>query len=161
LCIVREGEHMAAPSLQDVLSAVPAARIDEMNEIIPGVQADKKTLSAVLKEVGNKRGVVLFNGSDSPIITLHTMERKKPRLEIELQTALIKAPEGYCYRQSITREEFPKNEDGLLQAICWGKKMLKRVRDEGTCPDCLPRRRMKVEGTPKCCEHLLKEAVGL
>jgi hypothetical protein len=152
---------MAAPSLQDVLAAVPAARIDEMNEIIPGVQADKRNLSALLQEVGKKRHVALSNGSDLPAIILHVTGSRKPHLEMELQTALIKAPEGYPFRHLITREEFPKNEDGLLQAICWGKKMLKRVRDEGTCPDCLPRRRMKVEGTPKCCEHLLKEAVGL
>jgi len=152
---------MAAPSLQDVLAAVPAAKIDEMNEIIPGVQADKKTLSALLQEVGKKRHVAMSNGSDLPAIILHVTGSKKPRLEMELQTATVRAPEGYPFRHVITSEEFPKNEDGLLQAICWGKKMLKRVRDEGTCPDCLPRRRMKVEGTPKCCEHLLKEAVGL
>jgi len=163
---------MAAPSLQDVLAAVPAARVDAMNELVPGVQASPQNLSTLLGHIKNEKHVDLEMPGNHPSIGLCVPKGKSKLF------AAVKGPEeawrigGDPNREMqdapvVARKTFEPTADGLLEAICWAKKGLKRLREEGTCPDCqnkqhqYPRKKLKAEGMPKCCECMLKAAVGL
>ena len=162
---------MAAPSLQDVLAAVPAARIDAHNEIIPGVQASPQNLNTLLDYIKKEDHVELEMGKNYPSIGLCLPKGKK------LFAAVKGHEEAWRPRDNdnrylhdvpvIARETFKPTTDGLLEAICWAKKGLKRLREEGTCPDCqnkqhqYPRKKLKAEGMPKCCGCMPKAAVGL
>jgi hypothetical protein len=163
---------MAAPSLQDVLAGVPAARIDAWNELIPGVQASPQNLSTLLGHIKKAKHIELDVPGNQPSIGL-CLPKSKSKL-----FAAVKGPEEAWRPRSdptlevretpvVARDTFEPTADGLLEAICWAKKGLKRLREEGTCPDCqskpnqYPRKKLKAEGMPKCCECMLKAAVGL
>jgi len=159
----------AMASLQDVLAAVPAALIDAHNQLIPGVQASPENLNTLLEHIKKEKHVALETEVKRPSIGLCAKGNKL--------FAAVKGPEEIWHPGGdpsikayhtpvVARGTFKCSADGLLQAICWAKKGLKRLRDEGVCPDCMnryahPRKKLKAEGMPKCCECLLKAAVGL
>jgi hypothetical protein len=158
---------MAAPSLKDVLAAVPAAKLDSYNELLPGLQADKKNLSTLLEYIKKEDGIrsTAPDGAHPTVSILPHKQRKRPFITVAvwgpLQTWGHRAVQERA-RPCVARTEVKACEDGLLEGLCFAKEGLKRFREEGTCPDCAsgpdeyPRKRLKAVGMPKCEECVIK-----
>jgi len=152
---------MAAPSLQDVLAAVPAAAIDVHNELIPGVQASRENLNTLLEYIKKEDGIrSTMIDADKPTVSIIPHKLRNRRFIVvalwgPLQTWSRRNVTDNC-RPCLAKTELELSEDGLLEGLCWAKEGLKRLRDEGPCADCesgpteYPRKRLKAAGMPKC-----------
>ena len=168
---------MAAHSLHKVLKGLVVERIDEMNELLPGVPADSRNMKTLLQHIDRNSGFVFDRGGDQPriIITVGTGNKK-----VKYIMAYLKGPEETWFwtltdgtkrpvsdRPNITCKRFDFTEDGLLDAITTGKQWLGKLSNEGTCPDCRnaagerPSKRLKADNMPKCCDCIIKTALGL
>ena len=149
---------MAAPSLKDVLAIVPAAEIDANNELVPGVQANQKNLNTLLEHI-KKDDVLTYTSRDEPGVTIRSWRRKSLLFNI---FGPFQAWKDTSNRPQLGFKEVKLDEDGLLEGLCWAKQGLKRLRDEGPCPDCasgpndFPRKRLKAVGMPKCEACVIK-----
>ena len=109
-----------------------------------------------------------------PCIQLRIREPGKRREGVRLVASAYGPLEEWgdtqrCERVRVDEKIFGFTEDGLLRAIAWSKEVVHKLRNEGTCPDCCsteptrtepPRKRLKVNGCPKCWRCLLDAAVG-
>jgi hypothetical protein len=139
-----------------------ASRVDAMNELIPGVPASQRNLITLL--AGVKRGMLcLEEGAGEPSVVLHLLQNKKPKLLADLLGAEeeLSVPDDmpHAARPVIARELFEPTASGMLEAVCWAKRSLKRYSEEGLCPDCS--NELRAEGMPKCSRCMLKAAVGV
>ena len=160
---------MATPTLQDVLAAVPAAAIDEMTELIPGVPSNEQNLKQLLEFIGEDC-VQIGNDPDKPTINLHTVdyEEEGKNIFMNLHSPGIDPVPGVRYdpasgRRLLPSRMFSCSSSGLMQAISTGKRDLKRYRDEGPCTGCeTPRsKKMKLEGMPYCGSCMLEKALSV
>jgi hypothetical protein len=171
---------MAAPTLQEVLACEPqlAGAIDAMNELAPGVPANKGNLATLLGHLEKEGRIDIDTGREKPrIIILVHKHRKQHEILANLCGPHERwypgratgaqgraANEPLDTRPCIEEERFLCTGDGLLGAIVWAKHALKRLR-EGVCPDCRnaegerPFKRLKAEGLDRCWHCVIKAAV--
>jgi hypothetical protein len=171
---------MATPTLQEVLARVPAVEgmIDEMNELIPGVPADPRNMKTLLQHLERNGGLFTFNrGDNQPRINMNiNKDNKKSKFIVvqlwgPVEMWVINSTDGgrrnNPQRPLIEGERFDCTEDGLLKAIITAKKLLGKLRTEGTCPDCrnaageLPSKRLKADNMPKCWDCMIRGAMGV
>ena len=157
---------MAAPTLQEVLSKVPALEqeIDSMNEIIPGVPATAANLQTLHKAFLEAQ--VLYLPFDDAAVDLSVPGRKR-HIHVVVLGPLERCPHGYLDRARLAGEIFPCTEDGFFQGLLYAKEAIRRLRGEGVCPDCCNapggpiQKRLKLKGLPKCLPCMAKAAVDL
>ena len=167
---------MAAHSLHNVLKGLVVARIDEMNELCAGVPADARNMKTLLEHMNGKSTFVFERGDDQPKIIMQVSPGNRKSKHILVSLMGPKEPFTFIRfdgttlpltdRPDITSKRFDFTEDGLLDAITTAKKWLGKLSNEGTCPDCRnaagerPSKRLKADNMPKCCECIIKTAVG-
>ncbi len=114
---------MATPTLKKVLQHVSAEKIDCFNELIPGIPADKKNLSTLLKYIKKSYGYYMDAGKDGPRCEFNMGKRgKKQELGVALEGPEEKwrcGPNGMhslCTRPCLAVHIVECTEDGLLEA---------------------------------------------
>jgi hypothetical protein len=169
---------MATPTLQEVLARVPAVEgmIDEMNELLPGVPATPRNMKTLLQHLERNDGLFTFTrGDNQPRINMNiNKDNKKAKIifvelwgPVEMWVLNNGAGRNLPRRPLLTSDRFDCTEDGLLKAIITAKKMLGKLRTEGTCPDCrnaageLPSKRLKADNMPKCWDCMIRGAMGV
>ena len=133
-------------------------------ELAPGVPATPRNLKTLLSWVlmeGEWRNV-----SNEMAVEIHKAgPKKKPAIY-----ALVDGPERevtypggiFRTRDRIIDKTFPGTEDGLLEAIVFLKKSIRKYRTEGTCDACPPSgKRLKADGLPECEYCTLTKALGV
>jgi len=163
---------MTTPTLQEVLQHVPMERIDQMNEIIPGVAANEKNLNTLFNEL---IGECLANEYDqswnfevkkehpSCQFTILENEDDERELVIYLEAPVQILENGQKFRYNIDHKTFSCCPHGLLKGIIWAKQSMKRYREEGPCPECEGpnTKKLKIEGFGACFGCVMKKALDL
>ena len=137
---------MAAHSLHKVLKGLVVERIDEMNELLPGVPADSRNMKTLLQGIDRNNVFTFARGKDQPMICMEVNTGNK---KVKFIRVCLKGPEETWFwtladgtkrpvtdRPNLTGKRFDFTEDGLLDAITTGKQWLGKLSNEGTCPDC-------------------------
>jgi hypothetical protein len=167
---------MAAPSLQDVLASVPSVSdmIDSMTELSPGIPANSTNLKELLEYLTEHRAWSNHRCSNTPQSTgddpylVFRAERKKITATLLGKPEAYGGQHGYHPRPEMAANTFVLNEEGLMRAISWGKRALRKARD-GPCTGCAvdasattaPRKRLKANNMPQCHSCVLATAVAI
>ena len=133
---------MAAPSLQDVLAAVPAVAelVDAMTELAPGCPASAQNLQTLWTYMN--RVVYREIASDEMIVVLQLASKKKgvyQDLHVQLQGTRVDCrheDRTYQLRPHICKETHKNTGEDLLQCLLFARQSLQRYRGEGACPGC-------------------------
>jgi len=162
---------MATPTLQDVLGAVPAvgAAIDEMTEIIPGVPSNEHTLKELLKGLDEVPRVETKKSETQvwwEMFTFHQYEADSDGVdqmgEKNIQLSMCEPTTDGKIVQ-IYDGEYDFTPKGLMNAITDGKRVMKRYREDGLCPDCETpdRKRLRGAGLPYCAPCIIKKSLSM
>ena len=164
---------MTTSTLQEILQHVPMEMVDQMNELCPGVPANKKNLSTLLQYIKNNGMLLLDQGEDGLRVEFEIYKNRKkhftlvrvegpkqqwrcgPNLEHTLRT-----------RPALAFQKVECTEDGLLEGIVFVKNVIKRYREDGICSECenkdgeQPRKRLKCEGMSGCESCIIRKAIN-
>ena len=159
---------MAAPSLQEVLAAVPAVAtlVDEMTELLPGDPASEQNLQTLwtyMQSVVYREFV-----ADGMLVVLQLASKRKgvfQDLHVQVQGKHVDCRRGdrtFQLRPHICRETHKNTGEGLLQCLLFARQSVQRYRAEGACPGCcsadlapVPVRKLKAVGMPRCADCMI------
>ena len=135
-------------------------------ELMPGLSSTPANLKTLLSRI--TRGEVWSkDATDLSVMIKKHGTKKKPRLWTSLEgpwrtrTDPITGQTYQVQRPIITYDIVPATEDGLLGAILFLKKAIRKYRVEGTCETCPPNaKRLKGDGMPRCTDCVLGVAIG-
>ena len=164
---------MAAPSLQDVLAAVPAVAelVNEMTELLPGCPASAQNLQTLWTYINH----VVYReiASDEMLVILQLASKRKgvyQDLHVQVQGTRVDCrheDRTYQLRPHICKETQKNTPEGLLQCFLFARHSLARYRAEGACPGCrsadwakYPVRLLKAAGMPRCAPCMLKAIIS-
>ena len=164
---------MAAPSLQDVLAAVPAVAelVDQMTELLPGCPANVQNLQTLWTYM--QGGVYREFANDEMLVVLQLTSKRKG-VHQYLHVLVLGKPvdcrrcdRTLQLRPHICKETHKNTGEGLLQCLLFARQSLQRYRAEGACPGCcsaalagIPVRKLKAAGMPRCADCMLKGYFG-
>ena len=163
---------MAAPSIQDLLAAVPAVAelVDGFTELAPGCPANEQNLQTLWTYMN--REVYREIASDDMLVVLQLFSKRRgvyQDLRVQVQGKHEDCRHGdrtYQLRPHICKETHKNTGEGLLQCLLFARQSLKRFRAEGACPDCRsadlarhPVRVLKAAGMPRCEKCMLTAVI--
>ena len=164
---------MAAPSLQEVLAAVPAVAqlVDQMTELLPGCPASEQNLQTLWTYLNQ----VVYRefASDEMLVVLQLSSKRKGVYQ-DLHVQVLGKPvdcrrgdQTFHLRPHICKETHKNTGEGLLQCLLFARQSLHRYSAEGACPGCcsaalvgLPVRKLKAAGMPRCADCMLKAVIS-
>ena len=158
---------MATPSLQDVLSAVPALveQIDAMTELSPGVAsspANVKELLRYLVEAGEYKPEWMSSGTAVGVRfkTRRGIRGGAGTIHVQLCTAQLALERS---TQHLGQGTFPCTQDGLLKALGFAKDIVRRLREHGLCSCSFGNVYMcyiQLPGMPRCGRCQMSAVIG-
>ena len=162
---------MAAPSLQEVLAAVPAVAelVNEMTELLPGCPASAQNLQTLW---GHLQGLTQTNVNHSAghLAVFKMLDKKKGkyqtiRVEVLGKPVDFRRHDGnFRLRPFICEETHPNTPEGLLACLIFARQSLYRYELEGACPSCSsaigPVRKLKAVGMPRCAPCMLRGVIS-
>ena len=170
---------MAAPSLQDVLAAVPAVaeQVDGMTELLPGVPSSKENLNTRWQYINRADGMpfALLDDADGMCVFMEGFSTRKGKYQ-NLRVIVQGKPENcrrdnrtYLLRPQICSHTDKNTDEGFFECLLFAKRSLKRYREEGPCPACMsssdeavqPVKKLKAMRMPQCEKCMLKAIVGV
>lgn len=153
------------------LPAEVQTQIKSYLELSPGVDATRANLKTLLAFT-IKWGYSKYE-DDLRVSIIPGKRKKQQVLHARLDgPAVCSLPHGarciscrLCelYRSRLRDQEFPADEDGLLEALVYLKTAVKKYREEGVCETCktATAMRLKADGMPQCERCVLNAALGL
>ena len=131
-------------------------KIKSYMELTPGVDATRANLKTLL-------AYILWHGywKIEDDLAVHIAGQNRKRV-LALRVEGPRAPRS-AYRPLLRTREFPPDEDGLLEALVYLKKVVQKYRTEGVCEACSDwaDMRLKADGMPCCESCVITAAVGL
>jgi hypothetical protein len=167
---------MAAPSLQDVLAAVPAVAelVNQMTELLPGVPASEQNLQTLWSHLQNAEFTDIHHPDGYLVVLVLDSKRKGvyQTMHVQVRGRVVDC----CRRHSsviffdrplMCQETHKNTGEGLLQCLLFARQSLKRFRAEGACPGCcsaalagIPVRMLKAVGMPRCAGCMLTAVIS-
>ena len=164
---------LAAPSLQEVLAAVPAVAelVDQMTELLPGCPASAQNLETLWNYMQRSNYQGIASGNMFVILRLEAKRNGVYQtLSVQVKGCAVECrheDRTYQLRPDICEETYKNTGEGLLQCLLFARQALKRYRAEGACPGCcsadlagLPVRVLKAAGMPRCEPCMLRAIIS-
>ena len=138
---------MAAPSLQDVLAAVPAVaeQVDGMTELLPGVPSSKDNLNTLWQYFNGADAAhfIQMDDADGMCVFMDAFSKRKGEYQ-DLRVIVNGRPETcrrdnrtYFLRPEICSRTDKNTVEGFFECLLFARQSLKRYREEGPCPACM------------------------
>jgi len=163
---------MAAPSLQEVLAAVPAVAelVNEMTELLPGCPASAQNLQTLWGHLQGLTQTSLDHPSGH-LVVLKMLAKKNgvyQTMNVEVMGKPVDCRRGdgsnFRLRPFICEETHPNTPEGLLACLIFARQSLYRYDLEGACPSCSsaigPMRKLKAVGMPRCAPCMLRGIIS-
>ena len=167
---------MAAPSLQDVLAAVPAVAelVNQMTELLPGVPASEQNLQTLWSYLQDAECTEIPHPDGYLIVLLLDSKRKGVYQTMHVQVRgnfvdCCRRPGSVIFfdRPLICQETHKNTGEGLLQCLLFARQSIHRYNAEGACPGCCsaalatpPVRMLKAVGMPRCAGCMLTAVIS-
>ena len=165
---------MAAPSLQDVLAAVPAVAelVNQMTELLPGVPASEQNLQTLWSYLQDAEVTDIHHPDGYLVVLVLDSKGVYQTMHVQVRGKFV---DCHCHRRGlmwidrplICQETHKNTGEGLLQCLLFARQSLQRYRAGGACPSCcsaalagIPVRKLKAVSMPRGADCMLKAVIS-
>ena len=163
---------MAAPMLKRIFQQSPevAGLIDNSNELIPRVPANRENLECLLKDLRTKGAYYMCEkqggeASQGLFTKISILGKKRIECVINGPNRVTQLPRGgeHIRRPNIEAHTFDNAVDGLSECIALMKDAIHRYRTDGICTSCCTDfcTTLKAPKMPRCHSCIIHVSTGL